>query len=182
MLLTPMLKGVADAADMSLTEARSYMAEHLKKRMLQSASRFVISAAAAGQLDEPVLKQAFQDACRLEARFPKTLLFALRPALRHMNLHLFKVSEKATYVTAVKPSPIDPSKAVSPVKDILEGIEQQPGCRREDLMAAMEGQAPAEINPSVIQTSLRWLIEKGHVIEFYNGILSVPSSRTHVDL
>lgn len=171
-------KDQSDAEPLKWAAARSLFMAECADRLVKENNRFVIPGDVAKSLDDPVIRSAVRDAWNRESRFPTTLLHALRPALRHMQIHLFKASEKATFVTSVKPSPLDPEKAVSPIKEALQYLHDHPGCSREELLKNLVLPEPPEggdVERS-ISTALHWLVDKGHVIEFHDGRMSVPVS------
>jgi len=170
-------KDQPDAERMTLAEARSALLAR-KDEWIREHHRFVLPAQAARATEDPGLLAQVRDAWEREKRFPTTMINALRPALRHMKLHLFKTDERSTFVTAVEPAPIDPSLAVSPLRDALHFLHSHPGAKREDLIAGLAPGAE-EGDPRVheVLQSLHWLIEKGHVIAFFDGTLTVPVSK-----
>lgn len=177
------LKAAKDSEPMKESEARTYILQHLAGEAIRKGTRFVIPAVVAREMEDGPLRMAISDQWVHETRFPTTMIYALRPALRHMKLHLFKGSDRETFVTAVKPSPVKPEQAVSSICEALHYLESHPGCTREDLVAhlACGAQATDEKARPVIN-NLTWLIEKGHVIEFHDGRLSVPMSRNRARL
>ncbi|MCC7300665.1 MAG: hypothetical protein IT583_06270, partial [Verrucomicrobia bacterium] len=105
--------------------------------------------------------------------------FALRAAFRHLHLQTFKAGKNINFVTSVKPDPIKPEKAAAHIRLVLEYLAEHPGSTREQLVEGLQP-GTAKDTPEVhgILNPLRWLIEKGHIIEFFNGTLSVPSHRS----
>ena len=105
-----------------------------------------------------------------------TLMFALRPAFRHMRLHLFKVGNE-TFVTAIQPKPMDLAHSVENIQKMLQLLREHPGWTRKELLEHMQpGLAAESTEAAELLKPLRWLIEKGHVIEFFNGTLSLPAA------
>jgi hypothetical protein len=123
------------------------------------------------------LSQEVRDALNREDRYPTSLAFALRGAFRHRGLHLFRVNEPRgpDFVMAREPSALDALHAVSDVRLALEHVQQNPGCTRGELLEQL---APGDAANPVRQhlaTQLNWLVEKGHVIEYFNGVLAPPA-------
>jgi hypothetical protein len=65
--------------------------------------------------------------------------------------------------------------AVEPIRAMLQLIREHPGWNRAQLVEHLKpGTAPGTEAAAELLNPLRWLIEKGHVIEFFNGTLSAP--------
>lgn len=160
-------------APMKWMEARAWLREKAD-RMVQESRRMVVPATTAVEGSDPAIRRAAREAWAREDKFPSTMMFALRPALRHMGMHLFKAGHM-TFVTAIHPSPLNPDYAVPSIRDALNYLAAHPGVTRdqmlEDLFQGQPEDDPARI---ALVKDMRWLIDKGHVIEFFNGTLSVP--------
>ncbi|MDA0990004.1 MAG: hypothetical protein O3A51_04560 [Verrucomicrobia bacterium] len=116
-------------------------------------------------------------ALRREQRAPRSLTIAIRGALRHKQFHLFKAGSNIVFVTATKPTPLDPATAVESIREVLAHLREKPGCSRPDLVKSLRPGATAQSPEAAeILTPLSWLAERGHIIEFYNGALAVPLS------
>jgi hypothetical protein len=102
----------------------------------------------------------------------------MRAAFRHLHLHTFKAGKNINFVTAVKPDPIPPDAAVDSIREVLEFLANHPGSTRQQLVEGLRPGAEKD-SPEAheILNPIRWLVEKGHIIEFFNGTLSVPSRR-----
>ena len=80
--------------------------------------------------------------------------------------------------TAVRPAPLDPEHAVDNIREVLLHLRAHPGCTRAQLVATLRPDAAVDTETaSEVLSPLGWLIERGHIIEFYDGTLSVPMSR-----
>lgn len=210
------------------TEAEAHFREHYLPAMIREGRHFVMPGTDIHGLEDARLRKLLEECLQREARFPLRLSITLRLAFRHLGLHTFKSGHGHTFLTAVVPSPIDPTTAVPLVREILEHIGAHPGCNTQELIrglrpspgmdaAAVEagkapesngvasadgvppdgsggcgqevsagaavpagggavesgaGPRPGEHND--ILSQLRWLVEKGHVIEFWDGRLAVP--------
>ncbi|MCX6995770.1 MAG: hypothetical protein NTV49_01465 [Kiritimatiellaeota bacterium] len=170
-------KGAEPPQAMKRTEAEAYFREKALPGMLHHGQRFVVPARGTANWEDALLRQAIRAAWAQESRFPASLLFALRPAFRHMHLHLFKVSGGANFVTSIRPHPIPGDHAVAPIREVLRFLHAQPGCTRQQLVEGLRpGAAPDSAEVAAVISPLRWLIEKGHLIEFFNGTLALPMS------
>ena len=128
--------------------------------------------------DAQRLQRAIREAWNRENRFPLKMAIAIHPAFRHLGLNIFKTPDRATFVTAVRPHAIDPALTTDEVRQILECLHITPGLNRQELVLKLNPGVPADA-PGItgMMQALRWLVDKGHVIEFFNGKLAVPARR-----
>lgn len=139
--------------------------------------RAIVSADTAFRFEDQALRAALREAWARESQRPFTLMLALRPAFHHMRLNLFKTRGGASFVSAIKPHPLDPAHAVQPIAEVLAFVRAHPGCTRQQMAEQLRPGVPAE-SPAVAEviSPLRWLIEKGHVIEFFDGTMATPAA------
>ena len=146
--------------------------------MVTESFRGVLPAVIAKEMEDERLRFSIREIWNREGRHPRSLLFALRAAFRHMHLHTFRAGGNEIFICAVAPSPLDPARAVSAIREVLLYLQDHPGCTRLALVEGLRpGQDPAGPGVSELLSPLSWLIEKGHIIEFFNGTLSVPLAR-----
>lgn len=146
--------------------------------MQQSGRRFIMPAQLVRELPDNPLRGQLEEAWARESKRPFTMSLALRPAFKHMRLHLFKAGKGETFVTAIVPKPLDPGHAVENIRAMLQLIREHPGWKRAGLVEHLKsGVAPDSEEGRELLAPLRWLIEKGHVIEFFNGTLSAPAGK-----
>jgi hypothetical protein len=162
------------------SEAEAWFREHCLGKTVREGRHFTVPAAVAHALAEGGLRQAIQEAWQRESRFPLRFSITLRLAFRHLGLHTFKTGQGHTFLTSVVPTALDPSTAVPPLREILDFVTGKPGCTRVEMLAGLRTEAPLDDPnaPAVaeVNTHLRWLVEKGHVIEFSDGRLAVPTA------
>ncbi len=171
------LKGDTEGATLSRLEAeRKLMAEQGDK-LIRETHRAVIPAKAARAIEDPRLRQVLEAAWSKEDRFPFSMMLALRPALKRMKLHLFKVGKGDTYVTSIPPKPFDADHTIPSIHEMIDLIQAHPGWNRKKLAEELcPGKAMEDADVVERLSPLSWLIEKGHVIEFFNGSLSLPGA------
>lgn len=106
---------------------------------------------------------AVRDAVARERRFPASLFFALRGAFHHRKLAFFRANEPRgqEFVCAVKPAPLDTDHAIPELVAVVKYVGEHPLCGVSELPQDMKGH-------------LGWLVEKGHVIQYFNGLLALP--------
>jgi hypothetical protein len=167
-----------DVKDFTLAQAEEYVRTHIAEAEIEEVTRAVLPSALARKIKDYNLIRMVREAWEKESRFPLSVSFALRAAFRHLHLQTFKAGKNINFVTAVKPDPIAPEKAVEHIRLVLEYLADHPGSTREQMVEGLRPGA-AKDSPEVheILNPLRWLIEKGHIIEFFNGTLSVPAHR-----
>ena len=117
---------------------------------------------------------ALKDTLNRERRFPASLFFALRGAFRHRNLYLFRVNDSKgqDFVMLKAAVVLDPTHAVKELRDVLTYVQEHAACTKAELVAGLAGTDEAKMKETLVQ--LAWLVEKGHVIEYYNDVLSAP--------
>lgn len=141
---------------------------------IASIRHLICTAAVAVQTTSRPLYYALKDTLNRERRFPASLFFALRGAFRHRNLHLFRVNDPKgqDFVMLKTPAVLDPAHTVQALSDVLAFVNGHPACTKAELIAALAGSDEAKMKETLVQ--LAWLVEKGHVIEYYNDVLSAP--------
>lgn len=114
--------------------------------------------------DRPYLF-AVRDAIAKERRFPASLFFALRGAFHHRKLAFFRTNDPRgqEFVTAAKPTPLDVEHAIPELGAVVKFVEEHPLCSVSELPQEMKGH-------------LGWLVEKGHIVQYFNGILALPEA------
>ena len=163
-----------EAGEMDRAGAQEWMRGKLNS-MLRESPRCMLPGTQSKKIDDGALRAAVSAAWQKENRFPLTLLLALRPAFRHMRLHLFKVNAKETYVTAVLPTPADLATAPEVVKEIAAYLEAHPGTPRQQVLESLRpGADPESPEAAEVLLHLSNLVANGGVIEFFNGTLTLP--------
>lgn len=145
--------------------------------LYEKTPRAVIPAKVAQSLEDRNIVRSIHRVWGKESRFPLSMSFAMRAAFRHMHLYLFKAG-KINFVTHIKAFPIDPADTVDNIAEVLVYLNDHPGSTRLQLLQTLHptldpqsDEAKAALQP------LGWLVERGHIIEFFNGTLSLPIGR-----
>lgn len=169
-------KGQPDAVPLSREEAVQQFCQKILPGLQHSGRRFIMPAALVRELPDSPLRRQIEEAWQRENRQPFTMTLALRPAFRHMRLHLFKAGRGETFVTAILPKPLHTDHAVENIRAMLQLIREHPGWNRAQLVEHLKpGTTPDSPEGHELLAPLRWLVDKGHVIEFFNGTLSAPA-------
>jgi hypothetical protein len=160
---------------MTRREMETHFAEQVVPKKITEGTRVVMPAPILHSISDRAIKGAVRSAWNRESRYPLTLSLALRPAFRHMRLYLFKTG-KETFVTGIQPHPIDPEQAIPVIAELLSYLAEHPGCTRPQLVEALRpGKSSEDSEVQELLKQIHWLVEKGHLVEFFNGTLSVPS-------
>lgn len=169
----------AEDPPMKWMEATAWMRGQVSG-LVRETRRAVTPAPVAAENGDPALRRTVREAWTREERFPMSLMLALRPALRHMGMHLFKAGGMS-FVTAIRPAPINPEFAIPTIRHALDYLTGHPGTTwaqmRQDLYP---GRAEADAECVALEKDLRWLVDKGHVIEFYDGTMAIPRGGSSV--
>src|SRR5450759_305645 len=160
-------------------QMEAHFLEHYAPALIWKGRRFVTPGVACRDLDDPQIRRVVEESWAHENQIPLKMAVSIQPAFRHLGLHTFKASGKATFVTAIVPHPIDPLQAADGIRRILECLCAHPGVSRQELVTLLRpdtapGAVPDAPEVAAILHALRWMVEKGHVIEFYNGTLAIP--------
>lgn len=168
-------KGVENAPALKRAEAEAEFRAKALPGLIHRGHRCISPARGTRDWEDDGLRRAIHDTWQRESRFPASLMFALRPAFKHMHLFLFKAGGGITFVTPIHPHALAPEHAIAPIREVLEFLHAHPGCTRQQLLDGLRPGAAAD-SPEVVAVlnPLRWLIDRGHVIEFFNGTLAVP--------
>jgi len=164
-----------EATELTQAQAQEWMRGGKLNALLRESARCMVPGPQSKQFVDGPLRQAMALAWQKESRFPFTLSLALRPAFRHMHLHLFKVNAKETYVTAVLPKPVEAATAPEIVREIVAYLEANPGKTRQEVLEGLRAGVEIEsVEAAELLLHLGNLTANGGVIEFFNGTLSLP--------
>lgn len=142
--------------------------------LYEETPRAIVPAKVAQGIEDRDITHAIRSVWAKESHFPLTMSFSMRAAFRHMHLHLFKAG-KINFVTHIKPRPILPDETIDSIAEVLLFLKDHPGSTRGNLLEVLH--PSIDPNSKAAQEALQplsWLVERGHIIEFFNGTLSVP--------
>ena len=161
----------------SFTEVEKHFTDSLSGEVIKEGTTFTMPGPISRELDDRRLRRAVMDAWHRENRFPLRLSITLRLAFRHLGLHTFKTAAGGNFVTAIVPAALDPETAIPLIKEIIQVLDTNPGTERGKLLEILRpGTEPDSAPVHEVLSQLRWLVDKGHVIEFSDGRLAVPRS------
>ncbi|MCK4563906.1 MAG: hypothetical protein KAU94_04455 [Verrucomicrobia bacterium] len=170
------LKSDPEAEPVELHKAEADFMQQVPS-MYEESHRAIVPSKVAQGLDDRDISQAIRRVWTKESHFPLSMSFAMRAAFRHMHLHLFKAG-KINFVTHIKPRPVKPEDTIDSIAEVLRFLKEHPGSTRAHLLEVLHPSIdPASKEAKDALQPLGWLIERGHIIEFFNGTLSVPLGR-----
>jgi len=179
------LKSPADnvqSEPMKWAQAVAVFNERILPSLILEKSRVNFPGGLVGKIEDSRLARVIADELQAERRNPRSMVFAMRMAFRHMHLHLFRAGRYGDLVSTVKPMPLDWEHAVDSVRMMATYLRDHQGCTRKMLLAhfSTTAESSASQKDNTTSTSLRWLIDKGHLVELFDGTLLVPpSSQDH---
>lgn len=167
----------------SANEAERHFRQNYLGKCVRAGTSFEVFGEASRNLPDRPIAAAIRQAWEKEMRFPGQLMNHLRREFMHAGLHIFKHSNRAQLVSAIRPIPFSGKQQSfsAVVAEILKIIGGTPGCTRVELAAKIlpsHGEDAAKTK-TALAADLHWLIHEGHVIEFHNGILELPQPRSH---
>ena len=164
-----------ESKELQPREIEAHFREHYAADSVRELTRAVIPGSVARKLNDRAILDTIHRAWNRESRSPRTILYALKPALRHNHFQFFKAGKNETFLTAITPRPLLPEQAEPGIAEIIQFLHDHPGCSRQELVEGLRpGVAVESDEVNQVIHHISWLIERGHVIEFYNGTLSVP--------
>jgi hypothetical protein len=170
------LKSDPEAEPVELHKAEADFKSRIPS-MYEITHRAIIPSKIAQGLEDRDITHAIRQMWAKESRFPLSMSFAMRAAFRHMHLHLFKAG-KINFVTHIKSHPIKPEDTIESIAEVLMFLKDNPGSTRQHLLEVLHPSLdPKSKEAKDALQPLGWLIERGHIIEFFNGTLSVPLGR-----
>ena len=168
-------KGEADAPAVEREVAEMDFRMQIAPSMMSTPKAVDVPADQALKASDRAFVFACRDAIEFEKRRPRNLSFALHGAFHHRKLEFFRANDPRgpEFVVAVKPTPLDTAHAIPELAALVKYVEAHGETTRAALLAALaEGD---EKKAADIKSHIGWLVEKGHLIGFSDGMLTVPA-------
>ena len=145
--------------------------------MVASAKHVVVPVSVAQASPSLPLKLLLKNTLRDEQRYPRSLFFALRGAFRHRKFSLFRGNDARgpEFVANMTPTPFTAEHVVRELAEALKYVTEHPLCTRAELMAALR-ETLADMDINIVARQLAFLFSKGHIVEYYNGVLAMPEA------
>ncbi|MFN2508395.1 MAG: hypothetical protein ABR589_06445 [Chthoniobacterales bacterium] len=168
----------------SAAEAERHFRQTHLPILLRSAAEVTISGVLSRRLPDRALGRLIEDAWSAEVRSPSKMMQELAGALRQAGLHIFRHRRGMLFVSPTRIRVFGHERAgvSESINAILEKLTESPGMNRKQLA---EKTSPADLAPAeaekvklTLASDLRWLISEGYVIEFNDGSLDLPRTKT----
>ena len=167
-----------ESPELAREDAIALFRAEIAGKLIKKSRKASVPAPVALYMDDIPLRSMIRRLWEQEEHFPLKISFALRAAFRHMHLHVFKAGEGVHFVTRVAPSALDPEHVVEGIREVLLFLHDHPGSSCAQLVEGLRpGIAVDSETAHDVLSPLSWLIERGHIIEFFNGTLSVPLTK-----
>lgn len=156
--------------------AESLFTREILPGLIRKANHVIAPIPAMLKTPDKPLDIAVRNTLNGEDRFPATLFFALRGAFRHRDMHFFRAYDARgqEFVIAHAPTTLDAEHAVPEVRLVLDYVTSHKNCTRSELLAALsKDKDQGEVQK--ITSQLNMLVEKVHLIEYFNGVLALPA-------
>lgn len=165
-------KGIENAPALEREQAELEFRQTFLPGILSTARTINMTAEKALATPIKPLLFACRDALAKERRLPANLCYALRGAFHYRKLVLFRANEPRgmEFVSCAKPVRFDASNAVPELVTLLETAEKMPCVPAAEIIAAASN--GDESKKAIFATHLAWLVEKGNLVQFFNGLVS----------
>lgn len=106
-----------------------------------------------------------------------TLSKALHAAFHHRKLHFFHANDDhgQEFVIATSPVVFDTENVTDEIRSIINFVTENPSCTEKALLDAVVPDGNEESIKRVM-SSIRWLVEKGHLVEYFNNLYSIAAA------
>jgi len=168
-------KGEADAPGVEREAAEMEFRLHIAPSLMTEPKAVDVPADVALKASDRSFVFACRDAIEQEKRRPRNLSFALHGAFHHRKLEFFRANDARgpEFVAAAKPTPLDATHAIPELAALVKYVEEHGETTRAELLAALAGDDEKKI--ADLKLHIAWLIEKGHLVGFSDGVLSSPA-------
>lgn len=162
--------------DMTREQVEKEFRETVMPKLIKMTQRAIMPGVLVEKMTDPSLLSSTRYHLNRESERPNSIIFALRPAFKHMRLKVYR-HDGQLMVSSVEPHPLPADLKVTPeIRQILDYVASNPLCNAKQALEAVAAQS-SEVTPDLV-SHFRWLIEKGHLIEFHDETLLVPEPRT----
>ncbi|MDF3129906.1 hypothetical protein P0Y35_11920 [Kiritimatiellaeota bacterium B1221] len=153
-------------------QAEADFREHHLPKLIRKTKRAILPGYLFEKMTDPSLLSLTKFHLNREHDRPNSIIFALRPAFKHMRLHVFR-HHGQMLVSGIPQHPLpEDMKVVDEIRKILEYVTAHPGCTNQEALKSVANQS--EEIPADLVSHFRWLIEKGHLMEMHDDTLQLP--------
>jgi len=167
----------------SAAETERHFRSHYFPALVHSVKDVTVGGTSSRSLADRVLNRAIEQAWVRETRSPSNIMQELASRLRQNGLHIFRHRRGMLFVSPIRVRAFVHEQAgVSPlVNAIFEAVSARAGINRKQLFETLTGNGAsedAEPRRLALASDLRWLISEGYVIEFNDGSLDLPRTKS----
>ena len=167
----------------SAMEAERHFRSQYCQTLIRSVNDVTIGGALSRRLPDRVLNRAIEDAWARETRSPSNIMQELAGRFRQNALNVFRHRRGMLFVSPIRVRAFVHEQAgvSSSVNAILEAVSGTTAINRKQLFERVteDGASDeAEGRRLALASDLRWLINEGYVIEFNDGSLDLPRTKS----
>ncbi len=158
-------------------QAEAIFRRDILPTLITSAKHVCLPVSVAQNSPSLPLKLLLRYTLRDEQRYPRSLFFALRGAFRHRKFTLFRGNDARgpEFVVNAALTPFTTEHVVRELATALKYVGDHPMCTRSELLGALKTEL-ADMDPAIIARQIAFLFQKGHIVEYYNGVLALPET------
>ena len=158
-------------------QAEALFRRDILPTQITSATHVCLPVSVAQMSPSFAIRDLLRRTLREEQRYPRSLFFALRGAFRHRKFALFRANDARgpEFVANLALTPFTTEHVVPELAAALKFVTEHPMCVRSEMIAAVQAEVP-EMDPSVLMRQMAFLFQKGHIVEYYNGVLALPEA------
>jgi hypothetical protein len=167
----------------SAAEAERHFRSHYFPALVVRVDEVTVGGTSSRSLPDRILSRAIEQAWVRETRSPSNIMQELASRFRQNGLHIFRHRRGMLFVSPIRVRAfIHEHAGVSPlVNAILEALSATAGMNRKQLFETLidNGESEdAEPRRLALASDLRWLINEGYLIEFNDGSLDRPRTKS----
>ena len=167
----------------SVMEAERHFRSHYCETLIRSVKDATIGGTASRGLPDRTLNRAVEEAWARETRSPSNMMQELAGRFRQNALNVFRHRRGMLFVSPIRVRAFVHEQAAvsSSVNAILEAVSATTAINRKQLFENLTGNGAterAEPRRLALASDLRWLINEGYVVEFNDGSLDLPRTKS----
>jgi hypothetical protein len=167
----------------SVMEAERHFRSQYGPTLIRSVKEVTIGGTPSRSLPDRILNRAIEQAWVRETRSPSNIMQELAARFRQNALNVFRHRRGMLFVSPIRVRAFVHEQAgvSSSVNAILETVSTTSSISRKQLFEKLTGDSAsdeAETRRLALASDLRWLINEGYVIEFNDGSLDLPRTKS----
>jgi hypothetical protein len=167
----------------SAAETERHFRSNYLPGLIRRLEHVTIGGSVSRSLPDRILNRAIEQAWVRETRSPSNMMQELAGRFRQTGLHIFRHRRGMLFVSPIRVRAFVHERAgvSATVNAILEAVSAAAGSNRRQLfeiLIANGANDDAEPRRLALAADLRWLINEGYVIEFNDGSLDLPKSKS----